>query len=129
MTLTTKTPSTQEDGGQQATKGDQVVRQEIRERKRVTQQPTDVIMTCPFRMEELEGALKGMQNGRSPGPDNITNDMLAHLGTQAKKKLLGLFNTSWKTGLIRQFGRRQSSSQSSRQASLGTRGTVIDPSA
>ena len=28
------------------------------------------------------------------------NDMLADLGTQAKKKLLGLFNTSWKTGLI-----------------------------
>ena len=57
-------------------------------------------MTCPFVMEELEGALKGMQNGRSPGPNNITNDMLAHLGTQAKKKLLRLFNTSWKTGLI-----------------------------
>ena len=57
-------------------------------------------MTCLFVMEELEGALKGMQNGRSPGPDNITNDMLTHLGTQAKKKLLGLFNTSWKTGLI-----------------------------
>ena len=50
----------------------QVVRQEIRERKRVTQQPTDEIMTCPFVMEELEGALKGMQNGRSPGHDNIT---------------------------------------------------------
>ena len=49
-------------------------------------------MTCPFVMEELEGALKGL--------DNITNDMLAHLGMQAKKKLLGLFNTSWKTGLI-----------------------------
>ena len=78
----------------------QKVRQEITERKRITQQPTDEIMTCPFVMEELEGALKGMQNGRSPGPDNITNDMLAHLGTQAKKKLLGLFNTSWKTGLI-----------------------------
>ena len=41
-----------------------------------------------------------MQNGRSPGPDNITNDMLAHLGTQAKKKLLGLFKTCWKTDLI-----------------------------
>ena len=31
-------------------------------------------MTCPFVMEELEGALKGMQNGRSPGHDNIMND-------------------------------------------------------
>ena len=78
----------------------QKLRQEITERKRITQQHTDEIMTCPFVMEELEGALKGMQNGRSPGPDNITNDMLAHLGMQAKKKLLGLFNTSWKTGLI-----------------------------
>ena len=78
----------------------QVVRQKIRERKRVTQQPTDEIMTCPFVMEELEGALKGMQNGGIPGPDNIPNDMLAHLGTQAKNKILGLFNTSWKTGLI-----------------------------
>ena len=84
----------------------QVVRQEIRERKRVTQQPTDEIMTCPFVMEELEGALKGMQNGRSPGHDNITNDTLAHLGTQAKKKLLGLFNTSWKTGLIPSIWKR-----------------------
>ena len=64
---------------------DLVVRQEVRERKRVTQQPTDEIVTCPFVMEELEGALKGMQNRRSHGPDNITNDMLAHLGTQAKK--------------------------------------------
>ncbi|GFS07811.1 RNA-directed DNA polymerase from mobile element jockey [Elysia marginata] len=51
-------------------------------------------------MEELEDALKVMQNGRSPGPDNITNEMLAHLGFQAKRKILGLFNTSWKTGLV-----------------------------
>ncbi|GFR95478.1 RNA-directed DNA polymerase from mobile element jockey [Elysia marginata] len=57
-------------------------------------------MTCPFVMEELEGALKVMQNGRSPGPDNITNEMLAYLGFQAKRKILGLFNTSWKTGLV-----------------------------
>ncbi|GFS17627.1 RNA-directed DNA polymerase from mobile element jockey [Elysia marginata] len=57
-------------------------------------------MTCPFVMEELEGALKVMQNGRSPGPDNITNEMLAHLGFQAKRKILSLFNTSWKTGLV-----------------------------
>ncbi|GFR91035.1 Pol-like protein [Elysia marginata] len=41
-----------------------------------------------------------MQNERSPGPDNITNEMLAHLGFQAKRKILGLFNTSWKTGLV-----------------------------
>ncbi|GFS27136.1 LINE-1 retrotransposable element ORF2 protein [Elysia marginata] len=51
-------------------------------------------------MEELEGALKVMQNGRSPGPDSITNEMLAHLGFQTKRKILGLFNTSWKTGLV-----------------------------
>ncbi|GFS08373.1 RNA-directed DNA polymerase from mobile element jockey, partial [Elysia marginata] len=51
-------------------------------------------------MEELEGALKVMQNGRSPGPDNITNEMLAHLGFKAKRKILSLFNTSWKTGLV-----------------------------
>ncbi|GFR70066.1 hypothetical protein ElyMa_005645500 [Elysia marginata] len=70
------------------------VHQEIREKKKVTQQPTDEIMTCPFVMEELEGTLKVMQNGRSPEPDNITNEMLAHLGFQAKRKILGLFNTN-----------------------------------
>ena len=76
------------------------VRRELQDRKQAIQEPADEVMTCPFVIEELEAALKDLQTGRNPGPDNITNSMLTHLGPQAKKKLLGLFNTSWKTGLI-----------------------------
>ena len=39
---------------------------------------------------------------KSPGPDQVTNEMIANLGHGMKRKLLQLFNTSWKTGRIPQ---------------------------
>ena len=56
----------------------------------------------PFNTKEFEGALKTQKAKKSPGPDKITNEMLEHLGTKVKCKLLGIFNNSWKTGHVPQ---------------------------
>ena len=62
-------------------------------------------MNCPFNTKEFEEALKTLEDKKSPGPDKITNEMLEHLGTKAKSKLLGIFNNRWKTGHVPQSWR------------------------
>ena len=70
-----------------------------------TDQDPPNYMNCPFNTKEFEEALKTLKDKKSPGPDKITNEMLEHLGTKAKSKLLGIFNNSWKTGHIPQSWR------------------------
>ena len=59
-------------------------------------------MNSPFTLEEFEQGLKALQLKKSPGPDKITNEMLLNLGPRTKKKLLQLYNESWKTGNVPQ---------------------------
>ena len=62
-------------------------------------------MNSPFVTKELEDALTMLKLGKAPGPDNITNEMLIHLGPCSKKKLLQLFNDGWRTGTVPQVWR------------------------
>ena len=57
-------------------------------------------MVTTLKMKELEEALKALKPKQAPGPDYITNDMILHLGTQAKRKMLQILNASWKSGKI-----------------------------
>ena len=70
-----------------------------------TDQDSPEYMNCPFNTKEFEKALKTLKDKKSPGPDKITNEMLKHIGTKAKSKLLGIFNNSWKTGHVPQSWR------------------------
>ena len=54
----------------------------------------------PFTANELDSAIKNLKIKKSPGPDQVTNEMIIHLGNRMKKKLLQLYNISWKTGTI-----------------------------
>ena len=63
-------------------------------------------MEQPFKMVELDDALKILIDTKSPGPDKITNAMLTHLGNKAKTKLLGIFNNSWTKGKVPQEWRK-----------------------
>ena len=56
----------------------------------------------PFNTKQFEEALKIFKDKKSPGPDKITNEILEHLGTKEKSKLLGIFNNGWKTGHVPQ---------------------------
>nr|KAG5704148.1 hypothetical protein BaRGS_009678 [Batillaria attramentaria] len=62
-------------------------------------------MNKPFTMTELNDAVRTLKEKKSPGPDKVTNEMLEHLGTKAKAKLLAVFNNSWKTGHVPQSWR------------------------
>ena len=59
-------------------------------------------MNSPFVTKELEDVLTMLKLRKAPGPDNITNEMLLHLGPCSKKKLLQLFNDGWGTGTVPQ---------------------------
>ena len=62
-------------------------------------------MNSPFVTKELEDALTMLKLRKSPGTDNITNEMFLHLGPCSKKKLLQLFNDGWRTGTVPQVWR------------------------
>ena len=51
-------------------------------------------MCCPYNISELNMALYKTKNGKSPGADTITNEMLKHTSSKAKCALLTLFNKS-----------------------------------
>ena len=55
-------------------------------------------MKDSLNMQELQAALKKLKKKKSPGADGLTNEMLKHLGTNAKQILLQIFNLSWHSG-------------------------------
>ena len=57
-------------------------------------------MTKPLTLDELNCGIDDLKERKAPGPDSIHNDMLKRMGPQAKKKLLAIFNTSWRTVLL-----------------------------
>ena len=62
-------------------------------------------MQQPLRLGELQTAPKKLRSRRSPGPDDVTNEMLVHLGSAAVCKLLQIYNHSWEQGVLPQIWR------------------------
>lgn len=75
------------------------VRTELRERLKA---PTHEIMQKDITMYEMKAAIRKMKKKKAPGPDNITNEMLQHLGNLALKTLLDILNLSWRQGQVPQ---------------------------
>ena len=78
------------------------VRKEERERK-MGQGPVHDAMKEELTMVELQRAIGRLKKKKSPGPDNITNEMLQHLGNTSLQKLLDIYNLSWKEGQVPQI--------------------------
>ena len=49
-----------------------------------------------FTLQELRAALRKAAPKKAPGPDNIHNEMITHMGPVARQKLLELINRTWK---------------------------------
>ena len=60
-------------------------------------------MTLPLTLKELNNVLRKLKKKRSPGPDGITSEMLQHLDTTARLKLLEIFNHIWEEGRVPQI--------------------------
>ena len=58
------------------------------------------VMSLPLAAQELDTALSKLKSKSTPGPDKVLNHMLCKLVIQARKKLLQLYNASWKSGHI-----------------------------
>ncbi|CAG2211109.1 unnamed protein product [Mytilus edulis] len=53
-------------------------------------------------MSEMKQSIRKLKEKKSPGPDNITNEMLQHLGNSSLNTLLDIFNLSWRQGQVPQ---------------------------
>ena len=49
-----------------------------------------------FSLQELDKSIRRAPQKKAPGPDKITNEMIAHLGKVAKTKLLSFINRTWR---------------------------------
>ena len=78
----------------------QEINQANRDNENPLSEPIDCCLDSKLTMLELEKGLAQLKNKQAPGPDRVSNDMLKHLGPQAKKKFLQLFNASWKNSNI-----------------------------
>nr|KAG5689418.1 hypothetical protein BaRGS_017936 [Batillaria attramentaria] len=74
----------------------------VEEKERTTTDAHDS-MKKDITMEELKRAIRQLKKKKSPGPDGITNEMLQHLGNTATRKLLDIFNLSWRAGQVPQL--------------------------
>ena len=61
-----------------------------------------------FSNAELDRQLHGLKLKKTPGPDNISNEMLLHLGPVSTAVLLRAINTSWREGRVPAEWRRAS---------------------
>ena len=57
-------------------------------------------MTDDFTIHELNSAIRQLKTKKTPGKDEVTNEMIRHLGSHAKQKLLDIYNQSWNTGIF-----------------------------
>ena len=77
----------------------QEIRKEIKKGTRCRNPPPD-IMTKRFQPSELNRALHLLKKKKSPGPDEITNELIKHLGPVGRARLLQLFNHSWEQSVF-----------------------------
>ena len=73
------------------------------ELRRVRNEKKNDGMTLPLTLQELNIAINKLKKKKSPGPDGITNEMIIHLHTTARLKLLEIFNLSWEKGEVPQM--------------------------
>jgi ribonuclease HI len=83
------------------------LQREIRKEIRVPNRQTDTpaLMREPLTLGELQKAVSKLKAKKSPGPDEISNEMLINMSTVSKTKLLEIFNLSWTKGIVPQIWR------------------------
>ncbi|XP_074042437.1 uncharacterized protein [Leptinotarsa decemlineata] len=53
-----------------------------------------------IEMQELDEVIKTLKNGKVPGEDKITSEMMKNLGETGRKSLLEIINKAWKKETI-----------------------------
>ena len=53
-----------------------------------------------YTLQELNIAIRKAATRKAPGPDKVCNEMISHMGSLAKQKLLLFINRTWKEGKL-----------------------------
>ena len=76
------------------------------EQRKITESDdVSTVMNLPLLYEELTSALSKLKLNKSPGPDPITNEIIANLGQPALHKVLDIYNKTWQEGTLPQIWR------------------------
>ena len=73
------------------------------QQRRAKNEKKNDAMTLPLTLQELNTAIAKLKKKKAPGPDGITNEMIIHLDSTARLKLLEIFNLSWEEGRVPQM--------------------------
>eukprot|EP01061_Rhynchopus_euleeides_P046631 TRINITY_DN8943_c0_g1_i9.p1 TRINITY_DN8943_c0_g1~~TRINITY_DN8943_c0_g1_i9.p1 ORF type:complete len:1081 (+),score=88.71 TRINITY_DN8943_c0_g1_i9:666-3908(+) len=68
--------------------------------RRAPEEPPNEESANSFTSTELDLAISNLEEGKAPGPDGVTNEMLRKFGPAGKSALLHVINTSWEQGLV-----------------------------
>ena len=62
-------------------------------------------MTSEFSIQELNCAIRRLKHKKTPGKDDFSNEVIHHLGSVEKQKLLNIYIQSWHAGHSNQLER------------------------
>ena len=77
-----------------------VRRREKIEVSRYCSEKNDDAQGSPYSFLELDSALHALKMGKTPGEDDIHNEMLVQLTGEAREELLAILSLSWCTGQV-----------------------------
>ena len=106
----------------------QEINQANRDNENPVSEPIDSCLDSKLTMLELEKALAQLKNKQAPGPDKASNDMLKHLGPQAKKNSSSSLMPAGKLVIYQRHGKKPSRSQSLNVGSAEPKLRAIDRS-
>ena len=81
------------------TEEDEVLLKELKDKEKAPCANSE-IFESNFKLSELNSALRKLKARKSPGPDNIHNEMLKHLGSHSKLVILDFINLTWSQGKL-----------------------------
>ena len=76
-----------------------------KQRKITESDDVSTVMNSPLSYEELNSALSNLKLKKSPGRDDITNEMIVNLWQPALHHLLDIFNKNSQEGTLPQIWR------------------------
>ena len=82
---------------------------DIKEKLKQEENQENVPSACvnsTLKVSELNSAIRNLKPKKAPGPDGVSNDMLKHLGSIARKTLLVIFNHRWNKRLAPQVWKK-----------------------
>ena len=75
------------------------MKEKLKQKEKQENTPS-LCLNSALKASEQNSDIRNLKPKKAPGPDDVCNDMLKHLGPIARKSLLEIFNRRWYKGLM-----------------------------